>query len=124
MYKVKRFSKLQYPNSHRGLGRSLALGGLISALSARSTKKDFDRDVNKGLDEHQIIKNSKRRGFKRGLLGGAVAGSIKGFLSAGPLGALIGAGVGGIIPALAARWGAGKNARSRIKKLKEENGYK
>lgn len=125
MYKIKRFSST-LPNSHRGLGRSLLVGGLSSALAAHSTKKDVDRDVNEGYSDEEVVRRAKKRGTRRGgLLGGiigGITGGLKGFLAGGPLGALAGAAIGGAtaagITALGARWGAGKNARSRLEKAR------
>lgn len=122
MYKIKRFSNL--PNSHRGLGRSYLVGGLGGALAAHSTKEDVDKDVDLGYSDEEVVRRAKKRGTRRGgLLGGiigGISGGIKGFFSGGPLGALAGATIGGVtgagLSALGARWGAGKNARTRLKK--------
>lgn len=73
-------------DSHRGLGRSLVLGGLEGALGAYGTKDQVDEDYRKGLSEEDIISNAGRSGRNKGALIGGVTGAAAG----GGLGYLLG----------------------------------
>lgn len=66
-------------NSHRGLGRSLILGGgLPGALGAYATKGKVDEDYSAGKSEEEIVSNAGKRGAKYGAAIGAGAGAVGG----------------------------------------------
>ena len=128
-------------DSHRGLGRSLILGGPAGAAGAYMTKGKVDEDYAAGKSEKEIVSNAS----KRGALGGAGIGAgvalgsglvnykknVAALTSLGadrtiagkitkaaiPIGVAAGAGLG----ALGGSLGAKKNARTRLRKDREAN---
>lgn len=136
--RVKRI-KLSEINSHRGLGRSLLLGGGVvpGSVAGYVGKKAAEEADEQGLSDHEIKKAASTKGAKAGaLLGGTVgvAGGLKnaalsqriakhlgvkrgaGTALAGAVGAgLSGAAVG----ALGGYLGAEKNTRTRLKKRRD-----
>lgn len=113
-------------DSHRGLGRSVILGGLGGTLGAYTTKEDAEADYKKGYSEGEIVRRASKRGGKRGAILGAGIGAASGLASAAitknPSGLLY-------IPANAAfgylggSLGAKKNAKTRLadKRDREED---
>lgn len=142
MYNVRRFSMedeararrearrgLRLQDSHRGLGRSLLLGGPEGAYGAYISKGGVDEDYENGLSEAEIVNNAANRGAKWGagigggfgLLGGTAKAAINprnprnaiAPITYGSYGA-IGGGLGGY-------FGAKKNARTRLDKPRVKN---
>ena len=69
-------------DSHRGLGRSVILGGLGGTLGAYTTKEDAEADYKKGYSEGEIVRRASKRGGKRGAILGAGIGAASGLASA------------------------------------------
>ena len=131
--------RLSEINSHRGLGRSLLLGGGIvpGAIAGYVGKKAAEEADEQGLSDHEIKKAATKKGAKAGALIGGTVGLASGLSSAaavsraakqlgiknskaaaltGALGAgLSAAGVG----ALGGYLGAEKNTRTRLKKRRD-----
>lgn len=109
-------------DSHRGLGRSLILGGVIpGAIGAYTTKQQAEDDFREGYSEDEIVKRAGIRGAKRGAIAGGALGVAGGLASRNiGMAALSGAG-GAAWGALGAHLGAKKNARVRLEKSKKNN---
>lgn len=160
MYKIKRFSctwneykqaqfsdeerakerkgrKLE--NSHRGLGRSIILGGGVpGAGGAYLAKKGMDKDWEEGKSEKEIVSNATKKGAATGAAIGALGTGISGALlrkrAIGNLTAMgatasvakklanrnIASSIAGsaALGALGAGLGARKNAKSRLEKTR------
>lgn len=135
----KKRIKLSEINSHRGLGRSILLGGGImpGAIAGYVGKKAAEEADEQGLSDWEIKKAATNKGAKAGaLLGGglglatglsssaAVARAtkelgIKGGTATALAGGL-GAGLSGAaIGALGGYLGAEKNTRTRLKKRRD-----
>ncbi len=146
IYRYKTFSdedkkiSLKSVKSHRGLGRSLALGYLPASLAARSTKKLANKLDEEGASEAEIIEKVGKAGGKRGAIAnaatfgtlGAANGGALGLLAADALkkstkkGAIAGSILGGVaglstaVPGyIAGKMGAKKNAQDRLRKRRE-----
>lgn len=145
MYKVKRFSYLgqfeysseeersknkknrsgkSLQDSHRGLGRSLLVGGIGGSLGSYMTKNDVDEDYENGYNEHEIINRAGKKGAKYGALGGGLIGAASGALNPGftgkqklALSAISGLG-SAALGAVGGSLGARKNAKDRLDKPK------
>lgn len=134
----KKKIKLSDIESHRGLGRSLFLGGLQGAVGGYAGKNEADAADEEGASDSEIIRRAGKKGLKVGAATGAGLGAVsylpyaavagkslggaKGVAAGlGTLagGSLLGAGAG----ALGGHLGAKKNARTRIEKrrLMESN---
>lgn len=135
----KKRIKLSEIKSHRGLGRSMLLGGGImpGAIAGYVGKKAAEEADEQGLSDWEIKKAATEKGTKAGaLLGGSVglAGGlssaavsqriakqlgIKGGTAAA-LASAAGAGLSGAaIGALGGYLGAEKNTRTRLKKRRD-----
>lgn len=102
---------IELEDSHRGLGRSLILGGGPGgAAGAYLTKSKAERDWEEGESEERIVKNAGNRGIKYG----AGIGAGVGLLSGGVPGVVGGATLG----ALGGYLGARKNAKTRLAKTR------
>ncbi len=106
-------------NSHRGLGRSLVLGGLFGAGGGLAGKMKADDLDAKGMTDEAIVRRSSKHAAKVGGVTGAVRGAAYGALASGPVAIIPGAVAGGILSGAGAYLGAKKNAQTRIKKRKE-----
>lgn len=126
-------------NSHRGLGRSLILGGGVpGAGGAYIAKKGMDKDWEEGKSEKEIVSNATKRGAASGAAIGALGAGISGLaLKKNVIRNLT---IGGATPsvakklanrniassivgsaaigALGAGLGARKNAKSRLEKTR------
>lgn len=118
-------------DSHRGLGRSLLIGGPVGAIGAYTGKGAADKADREGKSDEDIVRAASKRGRLVGAGLGAVAGAgaaaagagtellkkanpklaKSALITAGSLGALNGAVLGGA----AGHFGAKKNARERVK---------
>lgn len=122
--------KLSDIESHRGLGRSLLLGGFQGAVGGYAGKNEADKADEEGASDSEIIRRAGKKGLKIGAATGAGLGAISYLpyaaassriggaknIAAG-LGALaggtmLGAGAG----ALGGHLGAKKNARTRTER--------
>lgn len=123
--------KLSDIESHRGLGRSLLLGGLQGAIGGYAGKNEADKADEEGASDSEIIRRAGKKGLKIGAATGAGLGAIsylpyavtasshtggaKGIatgLGALAGGTMLGAGTG----ALGGHFGAKKNARTRTER--------
>lgn len=135
----KKRIRLSEIKSHRGLGRSMLLGGGImpGAIAGYVGKKAAEKADEQGLSDYEIKKAASEKGAKAGaLLGGSVglAGGlssaavsqriakqlgIKGGTAAA-LASAAGAGLSGAaVGALGGYLGAEKNTRTRLKKRRD-----
>lgn len=80
-------------DSHRGLGRSLAIGQLPGAIAAHAGKKAANKADEEGKSDDEIIKEASKAGRKRGMKIGALQTGAATLGTAG-LGAIIGRGNG------------------------------
>lgn len=97
--------KLSDIESHRGLGRSLLLGGLQGAVGGYAGKNEADKADEEGASDSEIIRRAGKKGLKIGAATGAGLGTLAG-------GTMLGAGTG----ALGGHLGAKKNARTRTER--------
>ena len=123
--------KLSDIESHRGLGRSLLLGGFQGALGGYAGKNEAEKADEEGASDSEIIRRASKKGLKVGAATGAAigalsylpyaasassrAGGAKGIAAGiGTLagGTMIGSGSG----ALGGHLGAKKNAITRTEK--------
>lgn len=123
--------KLSDIESHRGLGRSLLLGGFQGAVGGYAGKNEADKADEEGASDSEIIRRAGKKGLKIGAATGAGLGAIsylpyaaaasshiggaKGVAAGlGTLagGTMLGAGTG----ALGGHLGAKKNARTRTER--------
>lgn len=123
--------KLSDIESHRGLGRSLLLGGLQGAVGGYAGKNEAGKADEEGASDSEIIRRAGKKGLKVGAATGAGLGALsylpyaaaasshiggaKGIAAGiGTLagGTMLGSGAG----ALGGHLGAKKNARTRIEK--------
>ena len=88
-------------DSHRGLGRSLLIGGLPGAISAHAGKRAANKADEEGKSDGEIIREASKAGRRRGMKIGA--------LEAGAA-TLIGAGIG-----------AGSARHEGLRRIKSEN---
>lgn len=97
----KKRIKLSEINSHRGLGRSILLGGGImpGAIAGYVGKKAAEEADEQGLSDWEIKKAATNKGAKAGGLGSGLSGAAIGAL-------------GGYL-------GAEKNTRTRLKKRRD-----
>lgn len=127
--KKKRKIKLSDIDSHRGLGRSLILGGPHGAFGGFAGKKAAEVADEEGLSDVEIRKAAGKRG--------ALVGAGLGALAAGTnvaiqnnmikrMGGKLGTGYKVVVPlaaaasgALGGYLGADKNTKTRLKKRKE-----
>lgn len=134
--RVKRI-KLSEINSHRGLGRSLLLGGGPGAVAGYVGKKAAENADEQGLSDHEIKKAASTKGAKAGALLGGTVGVACGLKNAAlsqrvakHLGVKRGAGTalagavgtglsGAAVGALGGYLGAEKNTRTRLKKRRD-----
>lgn len=135
--------KLSEINSHRGLGRSIILGGGPGAIAGYVGKKAAEEADEQGLSDHEIKKAATKKGAKAGALLGGTVGLACGLKSAAlsqrvakHLGVKRGAGTalagavgtglsGAAVGALGGYLGAEKNTRTRLKKRRDlENSMK
>ena len=73
--RAEKRERKELKNSHRGLGRSIILGGVLpGAIGAYTTKDDTDKDYKKGYSNEDIIERAGKRGAKRGAIIGAGTG--------------------------------------------------
>ena len=63
-------------DSHRGLGRSLFLGGLPGAYAAHAGKKAANKADEEGKSDSEIIDAAAKAGKKRGMKVGAALGAL------------------------------------------------
>lgn len=117
--------ELRHINSHRGLGRSIILGGgLPGAISAYAGKKKAESLDREGASDAEIIDKSSKHAAKVGAGIGAlstVAGGLAGAALNGRRGAARGVGRGlavGTLATLGGYLGARKNAEARTDKRK------
>ena len=115
-------------NSHRGLGRSLIIGGTLpGAIGAYTTKSDTEADYKKGYSEEDIIRRAGERGAKRGAIVGGALGLAGSAASAHILGpkalamAPLSAAGGAALGALGSHLGAKKNAKVRLHKSRKSD---
>lgn len=122
--------KLSDIQSHRGLGRSLFLGGLHGAVGGLAGKNEADVADEEGASDAEIIRRASKKGAKVGGAVGAGTGaafSIPHIIAAGSHGGVKGAAlgvgsaagltaVGAAQGALGGYLGANKNARKRTEK--------
>ena len=107
-------------DSHRGLGRSLILGGASGAIGAYMTKEKVDEDYDEGYDEDEIKSRAGKRGAKYGAALGAGLATLtnSGALIRGnsKTRAMALGGVAGMtgLGALGGHLGARKNAKEEI----------
>lgn len=122
--------KLSDIQSHRGLGRSLFIGGLHGAVGGLAGKNEADIADEEGASDTEIIRRASKKGAKVGgavgagmgaassipyVIAGAKGGGIKG--AAFGLGSMAGlTAIGGAQGALGGYLGANKNARKRTEK--------
>lgn len=122
--KKKNKISLDKVDSHRGLGRSLLIGGVPGALGAYTGKSAANKADKEGKSDEEIVEAASKKGRKAGAILGGAAGTIyaapqlikvyggkKGALGAAAAGALS-AGFG----AAAGHFGAKKNTKERLKK--------
>lgn len=135
----KKRIKLSEINSHRGLGRSILLGGGImpGAIAGYVGKKAAEDADEQGLSDWEIKKAATNKGAKAGALLGGSLGLVTGLnssaavaratkelgLKGGTATALaggLGAGLSGAaVGALGGYLGADKNTRTRLKKRRD-----
>ena len=114
--------ELRNIKSHRGLGRSLIMGGAIPAYLGKKKAESLDDE---GASDAEIIDKSAKHAAKAGAALGAlgtVAGTIAGGVNGGVRGALNGAAGGlgaGSLATVGAYLGARKNAEVRVAKRKK-----
>jgi hypothetical protein len=136
----KKRIKLSEIKSHRGLGRSMLLGGGImpGAIAGYVGKKAAEEADEQGLSDWEIKKAATEKGTKAGaLLGGGLGLAsglssaalsqriakqlgVKGGGTAAALATAAGAGLSGAaVGALGGYLGAEKNTRTRLKKRRD-----
>lgn len=141
----KKRIKLSEINSHRGLGRSMLLGGGImpGAIAGYVGKKAAEEADEQGLSDYEIKKAASTKGAKAGAMLGGGLGLASGLSSAAlsqriakqlgvkggtaaALASAAGAGLSGAaVGALGGYLGAEKNTRTRLKKRRDlENSMK
>ena len=116
---------LEDVESHRGLGRSLLIGGLPGAVGAYTGKDAANKAAKEGKSDEEVVKAASKRGRNVGAALGA-AGTLAAIPSlkylpkkkAIALGALAAAGNVGA-GALAGHLGAKKNTEDRLKKSRK-----
>ena len=59
-------------NSHRGLGRSILVGGLPGAIAAGLTKDDVNKAYKEGMSDEEIVELAGKKGAKKGAIAGAL----------------------------------------------------
>ncbi len=122
--------KLSDIESHRGLGRSLLLGGFQGAVGGYAGKNEAEKADEEGASDSEIIRRAGKKGLKVGAATGAGIGALsylpyaaaashiggaKGIAAGlGTLagGTMLGSGAG----ALGGHLGAKKNARTRTER--------
>lgn len=124
--------KLSDIESHRGLGRSLLLGGLQGAVGGYAGKNEADKADEEGASDSEIIRRAGKKGLKIGAATGAGLGAISYLPYASLASSCAGGGAKGIaagigtlaggtmlssgVGALGGHLGAKKNARTRTEK--------
>lgn len=68
--------KLSDIESHRGLGRSLLLGGFQGAVGGYAGKNEADKADEEGASDSEIIRRAGKKGLKIGAATGAGLGAI------------------------------------------------
>lgn len=68
--------KLSDIESHRGLGRSLLLGGLQGAVGGYAGKNEADKADEEGASDSEIIRRAGKKGLKIGAATGALGGHL------------------------------------------------
>lgn len=121
--KPKKRSKLSNYDSHRGLGRSVILGGLGGAIGGYASKEAADKADREGKSDEEIVEAATKKGRRIGAIAGGATGALAGanYLALGKKGIIpaLGATVGGTgLGALGGHLGAKKNAKERLKKRK------
>ena len=116
----KKRIRLSEIKSHRGLGRSMLLGGGImpGAIAGYVGKKAAEEADEQGLSDWEIKKAATNKGAKAGALLGGGLGLATGLSSSAAVArAAKELGIkGGTATALAGGLGAEKNTRTRLKK--------
>ena len=119
----KKRIRLSEIKSHRGLGRSMLLGGGImpGAIAGYVGKKAAEEADEQGLSDWEIKKAATNKGAKAGALLGGGLGLATGLSSSAAVArAAKELGIkGGTATALAGGLGAEKNTRTRLKKRNE-----
>lgn len=113
--KAEKRERLGDIHSHRGLGRSLIIGGPSGAIGGYIGKLKAEDLDDEGKEDHEIIKGASKTAAKVGAGLGAAEGLASfGRYGAGPavLGSVVGAGRG----AAGSYLGARKNAEDRTMK--------
>ena len=105
-------------DSHRGLGRSLLLGGPGGAVGAYLTKDEATKLAKEGKSDEEIVNAVGKSGLKKGAAINAGLGALSG-VQGGVKGALAGAGGAAISGGIGGLLGARKNAKTRLRKYRE-----
>lgn len=118
--KKKNKISLDKVDSHRGLGRSLLIGGVPGALGAYTGKSAANKADKEGKSDEEIVEAASKRGRKAGAI---LAGAV-GAAGAAPQLIKVYGGKKGALGAAAGHFGAKKNAKERLKKrayMEKEN---
>lgn len=107
--------KLSNIESHRGLGRSLALGGFGGAVGGYLGKREADKLDRQGKSDEEIIEGASEKGGKIGAIAGALQNGAISAAANRSLGmGLVGAASGAVGGGLGGYLGARKNTKKRL----------
>ena len=119
-YFSEKKKKLRDIESHRGLGRSLIIGGLPGAIGGYAGKRSAEKADEEGLEDYEIVRKASKTGGRAGAAIGAGLAAAASALTGPKSGRLVraaGAGLtGGIFGGAGGYLGARKNTKERLSK--------